>query len=116
MIFGVLDSFARAAGGYHAALSLSQFTSIPAFSTLSPSFALNLFKRVKETTSGSASINASIENIMKLEMFGNFVVAWNDRSSDTAVKYILRIFDIHDKGYLTFMDLHDFVEETVGKS
>lgn len=115
MIFGVLDSFARAAGGYHAALSLSQFVSIPAFSTLSPSFALNLFKRAKEAISKSSSVNASVENIMELEMFGNLVVAWNDRSSDIAVKYLFKIFDIQDKGYLTFMDLQDFVEETVGK-
>eukprot|EP00210_Caulerpa_lentillifera_P001467 g1408.t1 len=59
------------------------------------------------------ALNVSVENIMELESFGNVVIAWNDRSSDAAVKYLFRIFDLHDKGYLTFMDLHDFVEETV---
>eukprot|EP00210_Caulerpa_lentillifera_P009528 g9086.t1 len=48
---------------------------------------------------------------MNLIQFADFVLAWRDRASSSAIDYFFQVFDIQSKGYLDIMDTHIFFKE-----
>lgn len=85
---------------------------MPLFSAFSPSFVDQLFCR---WTWIQEKVSTSGEYSMDFEGYSKFILAWSDRTSPAAVKFVFNVFDINDSGYLTVKDLQPFLLETLGK-
>lgn len=48
---------------------------------------------------------------MNLTQFADFVLAWRDRASSSAIDYFFQVFDIQNKGYLDIIEIHIFFKE-----
>ena len=115
VIFSILDAFSNVAGGADGLMNLKQFATLSSFSTLSPLFTSSLFLHLGRKKMGWDNVSEK-EGVMELEDYADFVLAWNDRQSPPAAKYIFKIFDRNANGYLTANDMLPFVRQCVGDS
>lgn len=109
VIFCILNDFLHAAGDCDGFLTHAQFASLSTFSTLSPAFSRHLFQQLKTRK------HEQDQGIMDLEEYAKLVLAWNDRGSPVAVRYLFQVFDTDDAGFLTPENILPFVRQTVGK-
>ena len=115
VIFSILSAFSNVAGGADGVMNLEQFASLSSFSSLSSHFVSSLFLHLGRKKMGLVNVSER-KGVMELEDYADFVLAWNDRQSPAAVKYIFKIFDRNATGYLTTKDMLPFLQQCVGDS
>ena len=52
---------------------------------------------------------------MSLDDFLTFAIAWTDKKSKASLSYFFKVFDIHNRGFLTHVEIHTFFKEVYAK-
>lgn len=69
----------------------------------------------KRLLSEKGKENAKGENVIDFEEYVRFCMAWGDRQSPQALRYLFPIFDISSCHYLTFKDILTFIKDIISK-